>query len=93
MAHFQEKMSTETNWKSEKFSIVTMATEPMEVYTYTITHCSEHSSGCSMHFMYALIRQRSSWFVQEVALELQIRGSTEDNSKIIFLISQRKHIL
>ena len=25
--------------------------------------------------------------------ELQIRGSTEDNSKIIFLISQRKHML
>ena len=25
--------------------------------------------------------------------ELQIRGSTEDNSKIIFLISQQKHML
>ena len=25
--------------------------------------------------------------------ELQIRGSIEDNSKIIFLISQRKHML
>ena len=25
--------------------------------------------------------------------ELQIEGSTEDNSKIIFLISQQKHIL
>ena len=25
--------------------------------------------------------------------ELQIRGSTEDNSKIIFLISQEKHML
>ena len=25
--------------------------------------------------------------------ELQIRGSTEDNPKIIFLISQRKHML
>ena len=25
--------------------------------------------------------------------ELQIRGGIEDNSKIIFLISQRKHIL
>ena len=28
-----------------------------------------------------------------VHTELQIRGSTEDNSKIIFLISQRKHML
>ena len=25
--------------------------------------------------------------------ELMIKGSTEDNSKIIFLISQRKHML
>ena len=26
-------------------------------------------------------------------IELQIRGGTEDNSKIIFLISQQKHLM
>ena len=32
-------------------------------------------------------------FEEKVNQELQVRGGIEDNSKIIFLISQRKHIM
>ena len=32
-------------------------------------------------------------FIDFTYSELQIRGSTEDNSKIIFLISQQKYML
>ena len=32
-------------------------------------------------------------FVKDVLTQLQIREGSEDNSKIIFLISQQKHIL
>ena len=48
----------------------------------------------SVGFMY-MPKQMKSWPEKEgknTYTELQIRGSTEDNSKIIFLISQQKHM-
>ena len=62
-----------------------------------------------LQFLFGALRVKTCWTVNNSAIvfmlastsvsvfvctsELQIRGSTEDNSKIIFLISQRKHML
>ena len=58
------------------------------VYNFGLSECN----------MVKLCLQRSSYFdisstIIGMLAELQIRGSIEDNSKIIFLISQGKHIL
>ena len=44
-------------------------------------------------FISAMLRNKKNYPRIILCSELQIRGGTEDNSKIIFLISQGKHML
>ena len=45
------------------------------------------------HLTHEIIQIANSCFKSNQYAELQIRGGNEDNSKIIFLISQPKHML